>query len=52
MTNAAPLAKPAKMAKPEKKLGLVGEAVFTGLAESVKAMRAAMDRGRAGVSAQ
>jgi pyridoxine 5-phosphate synthase len=31
---------------------LVGEAVFTGLAESVMAMRAAMDRGRAGVSAQ
>ena len=31
---------------------LIGEAVFTGLAESVKAMRAAMDRGRAGVSAQ
>jgi pyridoxine 5-phosphate synthase len=26
---------------------LVGEAVFTGLAASVKAMRAAMDRGRA-----
>ena len=27
MTNAAPLAKPAKMTKPEKKLGLVGELV-------------------------
>ena len=26
---------------------LIGEAVFTGLAASVKAMRAAMDRGRA-----
>ena len=29
---------------------LVGEAVFTGLAEAVKAMRAAMDRGRAAVA--
>jgi pyridoxine 5-phosphate synthase len=28
---------------------LVGEAIFVGLAESVKVMRAAMDRGRAGV---
>jgi len=26
---------------------LIGEAVFTGLAQTVKAMRAAMDRGRA-----
>jgi pyridoxine 5-phosphate synthase len=30
---------------------LVGEAVFTGLADTVKAMRAAMDRGRARASA-
>jgi pyridoxine 5-phosphate synthase len=30
---------------------LVGEAVFTGLAETVRAMRAAMDRGRARASA-
>jgi pyridoxine 5-phosphate synthase len=30
---------------------LIGEAVFTGLAETVKAMRAAMDRGRAAAAA-
>ena len=30
---------------------LVGEAVFAGLAETVRFMRAAMDRGRAKVSA-
>jgi pyridoxine 5-phosphate synthase len=30
---------------------LIGEAVFTGLADSVKAMRAAMDRGRARAAA-
>jgi pyridoxine 5-phosphate synthase len=30
---------------------LIGEAVFTGLADTVKAMRAAMDRGRAGIAA-
>src|SRR6185437_11857596 len=30
---------------------LIGEAVFTGLAASIKTMRAAMDRGRAKVSA-
>ena len=29
---------------------LIGEAVFTGLAETVKAMRAAMDRGRAAMA--
>jgi pyridoxine 5-phosphate synthase len=31
---------------------LVGEAVFTGLAKTVKAMRAAMDRGRANAAAE
>jgi pyridoxine 5-phosphate synthase len=31
---------------------LVGEAVFVGLERSIEAMRAAMDRGRAGVAAQ
>jgi pyridoxine 5'-phosphate synthase PdxJ len=30
---------------------LIGEAVFSGLAETVTAMRAAMDRGRAKASA-
>ena len=31
---------------------LVGEAVFTGLAASIKTMRAAMDRGRAKATAE